>query len=99
MNLSEKIIAEIESLVENSSLNRNYKDGFSDFTPPLVGFASVNNPLFSDYKNIIGDFHYLPKELFNHRLCRVNTVCRIRSRIWAGREKLQKIKLWKPQLS
>ncbi|WP_273266996.1 hypothetical protein [Flexistipes sinusarabici] len=64
MNLNEKIIMEIESLVENNGFNRNHKYGFSYFKPPLVGFASVNNPLFSDYKNIIGDFHYHPKEFF-----------------------------------
>lgn len=64
MNLNEKIITEIESLVENSSLNKNSKYGFSYFESPLVGFASIKNPLFSDYKNIIGDFHYHPKEFF-----------------------------------
>jgi len=64
MNLNERIIHEIESLVEKSSLNKNHKHGFSYFESPLVGFASINNPLFSEYKNIIGDYHYHPKEFF-----------------------------------
>jgi len=64
MNLNEKIINEIKFLVENNSLNKNYKYGFSYFESPLVGFASINNPLFSEYKNIICDFHYHPREFF-----------------------------------
>jgi epoxyqueuosine reductase QueG len=64
MKLNENIINEIESLVANSSLNRNDKYGFSYFESPLVGFTSINNPLFSEYKKIIGDFHYHPREFF-----------------------------------
>jgi epoxyqueuosine reductase len=33
------------------------------FDQPLVGFASANDPLFAQYKSIIGDFHLTPQEL------------------------------------
>ena len=29
---------------------------------PLVGFANGDDPLFAEYKNIIGDFHVTPRE-------------------------------------
>jgi len=29
---------------------------------PLVGFASGDDPLFAEYKTIIGDFHFTPRE-------------------------------------
>ena len=29
---------------------------------PLVGFANGDDPLFTEYKNIIGDFHVTPRE-------------------------------------
>ena len=31
---------------------------------PLVGFAAGNNPLFAEYKKIIGKFHFTPQEIF-----------------------------------
>ena len=31
---------------------------------PLVGFASSNDPLFKEYKKIIGKFHFTPEEFF-----------------------------------
>jgi epoxyqueuosine reductase QueG len=31
---------------------------------PLVGFASGNDPLFKEYKKIIGKFHFTPEEFF-----------------------------------
>jgi hypothetical protein len=65
MKLKEKIIREIEYLVENSSLNKNHRYGFSYFKSQMVGFASINNPLFSEYKNIIGVLHYHPREFFD----------------------------------
>jgi epoxyqueuosine reductase QueG len=33
------------------------------FDAPLVGFAAAADPLFSDYKRIIGDFHLTPEEI------------------------------------
>jgi epoxyqueuosine reductase QueG len=34
------------------------------FAPPLVGFAALDEPLFASYKEIIGEFHLTPGELF-----------------------------------
>lgn len=34
------------------------------FDAPLVGFASALDPLFDEYKRVIGDFHLTPRELF-----------------------------------
>lgn len=31
---------------------------------PLVGFASGDDPLFKQYKKIIGEFHFTPHEIF-----------------------------------
>ncbi len=31
---------------------------------PIVGFAAGNNPLFQEYKKIIGKFHLTPQEIF-----------------------------------
>jgi len=33
------------------------------FDEPLVGFAAADDPLFSQYKSVIGDFHLTPSEL------------------------------------
>lgn len=33
------------------------------FDNPLVGFASATDPLFTEYKTVIGDFHLTPSEL------------------------------------
>ena len=30
---------------------------------PVIGFASGDDPLFQDYKTIIGDFHVTPREV------------------------------------
>ncbi|MEI6207366.1 MAG: epoxyqueuosine reductase [Desulfuromonadales bacterium] len=35
----------------------------SYFGQPLVGFSAASDPLFADYKSIIGPFHLLPGEL------------------------------------
>ena len=35
----------------------------SYFDEPLVGFSSAEDPLYSEYKQIIGSFHLLPSEL------------------------------------
>lgn len=32
------------------------------FDEPLVGFADGDDPIFQDYKSIIGDFHWTPRE-------------------------------------
>jgi len=62
--MEQGITASIEEFVTaaQSSIER-YPTG-PYFDRPLVGFASLDDPLFSDYKEIIGDFHLTPRELF-----------------------------------
>ena len=37
-------------------------DGQPIFGEPLVGFADADDPIFTEYKKIIGDFHWTPRE-------------------------------------
>ncbi len=61
----EKFIEElVVKFVEKSPANRRKVDGGKYWDAPLVGFASGNDPLFKQYKEIIGDFHLTPKEIF-----------------------------------
>ena len=54
----------IEQLVRDSEKNRlDMIDGTPIFDSPLVGFADGNDPLFVEYKHIIGDFHFTPQEI------------------------------------
>lgn len=54
---------QIESFVRESPANRlNGIDGGPIFENPLVGFASGDDPLFQQYKSIIGPFHLTPRE-------------------------------------
>ncbi|MDP6365049.1 MAG: epoxyqueuosine reductase [Nitrospinota bacterium] len=62
--------ARIESLikdfVENSPENsmRN-SSGDKAWETPLVGFSSGADPLYEEYKDHVGPFHYTPGEIFN----------------------------------
>jgi epoxyqueuosine reductase QueG len=49
--------------VEESPFNRFPEDGEPYFDEPLVGFAAAEDPLFNDYKQIIGAFHRTPHEV------------------------------------
>lgn len=62
--MEETVRRSIEEFVASSPGNRF--PGTSDpyFAQPLVGFAAASDPLFSDYKKIIGDFHLSPDEVF-----------------------------------
>jgi epoxyqueuosine reductase len=50
--------------LENPS-NRRKVDGGYYFDAPVVGFASADDPLFKQYKKIIGRFHLSPREAFD----------------------------------
>lgn len=53
---------EIKRYVAESSANLQ-EDGITPyFEKPLVGFAAGDDPLFAEYKTIIGDFHLTPQE-------------------------------------
>jgi len=70
MNLSlseqpEKCLAEeVQRFVAESDANRlTMIDHGRIFDDPLVGFADGDDPLFAQYKEIIGDFHWHPRDL------------------------------------
>lgn len=65
MSLKMDVIKTIEFLTENSELNHNTTYGFKYFESPIVGFASIQNPLFTKYKEVIGPFHLHPEEFFD----------------------------------
>lgn len=55
---------QIETFVRESPANRLSEiDGGPIFENPLVGFASGDDPLFQQYKSIIGPFHLTPREV------------------------------------
>ena len=58
------IVKEIREFTVLSECNRLKTSDTGYFDEPLVGFASGFDPLFQEYKNIIGEFHYTPKEFF-----------------------------------
>ena len=54
---------EIISFIMENSANRLPASESPYFDEPLVGFTSAADPIFADYKQIIGSFHLLPVEL------------------------------------
>ncbi|MBI2303527.1 MAG: epoxyqueuosine reductase [Chloroflexi bacterium] len=58
-----RIVEDIENFVSGHRENRLLEiDDDVIFQSPLVAFASGDDPLFSQYKEIIGDFHFTPRE-------------------------------------
>lgn len=49
--------------VKESPANRFPEDGQAYFDEPLIGYAAADDPLFGDYKRIIGEFHRTPHEV------------------------------------
>ncbi len=59
----------IERYVATSPENRlQALDGQTIFDPPLVGFADGGDPIFDEYKKIIGPFHQTPREALQRHL-------------------------------
>jgi epoxyqueuosine reductase len=54
----------ITRFVQESPANRRKVDGGRYWQTPLVGIASGDDPLFNQYKKIIGEFHFTPQEIF-----------------------------------
>jgi hypothetical protein len=54
----------IAKFVQESPANRRNVDGGRYWETPLVGFTSGADPLFKQYKKIIGEFHFTPQEFF-----------------------------------
>ncbi len=59
----------IKNFIKESEFNhRTQLDNGRYWDEPLVGFASGVDPLFSEYKNIIGPFHLTPREIISSAL-------------------------------
>lgn len=59
---TDKIKGEIERFVRDEKGNRLPGSGHI-YDEPLVGFAAATDPLFQQYKEVIGPFHLTPREL------------------------------------
>ncbi len=66
--MEEVLREEICNFVLASSDNRFADSDQPYFDEPLVGFAAADDPLFKDFKRIIGEFHLTPGEVL-HDAC------------------------------
>ncbi len=55
----------IAQFLSKNAANRRKADRGKYWEAPLIGFASGDDPLFRQYKQIIGRFHYTPQEIFD----------------------------------
>ena len=58
------IIDSIIQFVTESEFNRLINTSSPYYYQPLVKFATAHDPLFEEYKQIIGPFHLTPREAF-----------------------------------
>ena len=59
----------IKNFIRENDQNRRSELGHGVYWEnPLVGFASGEDPLFEEYKNIIGSFHFTPREIMENAL-------------------------------
>jgi epoxyqueuosine reductase len=59
----------IKKFVRTSPANRlNYFGGEPIFEEPLVGFADGDDPLFNEYKKVVHESHFLPREILGLHL-------------------------------
>jgi len=60
---------QIKDFVRENEKNRKAEpEGGVYFDEPLVGFASGSDPLFQEYKNMIGPLHFTPQEILRNAL-------------------------------
>jgi epoxyqueuosine reductase len=62
MYVLEEVEELVNRLVREHEANQAADPGVRYFESPLVGVASGGDPLFAEYKKIIGDFHMTPVE-------------------------------------
>ena len=60
----ERIRRAINAFVRNNPGNLRKTGSGTYFAGPLVGFASGKDPLFREYKKLIGRFHFTPEQIF-----------------------------------
>ena len=61
--MEQTLLKEISRFVSEDETSRFPGSDEPYFDPPLIGFASATDPLFSEYKSVIGIFHLTPLEL------------------------------------
>lgn len=66
--IKDLIIKEIRSFVNSSPLNQSPEDNYRYFDDPLIGFASINDPIFLKFKEKIGEVYLTPIELLKLEL-------------------------------
>ncbi|UCE34292.1 MAG: epoxyqueuosine reductase, partial [Deltaproteobacteria bacterium] len=52
----------VDTSPDNTLKNSENEKAWAD---PLVGFSRGDDPLYEDYKDMIGPFHWAPWEIFN----------------------------------
>ena len=57
---------EIKRFVLESPDNRFPESDRPYFEEPVIGFAAADDPLFSEYKKVIGKFHLTPAEVMEN---------------------------------
>lgn len=72
VHMDEALRLEIDRFVRQSTGNRLPGSEAPFFDPPLVGVAAANDPLFREYKLVIGSFHRTPLEILEGA---VSVVC------------------------
>ena len=61
--MMQAVCDEVRRFVREDAGNRYPDTGETYFDEPLLGFAAADDPLFTKYKSVIGDFHLTPYEL------------------------------------
>ncbi len=70
--LQDNLIHFIRQFVADSPLNRLKDiDGTPIWEEPLVGFAGGDDPLFAQYKTVVGESHMTPREVLRAQGCAV----------------------------
>lgn len=64
-NLGDMLSNEIKEFVKNSDANIFQEIQGHYFDEPIVQFASSDNPLFKEYKEMIGEYHLTPQEVLD----------------------------------
>lgn len=61
--MKQALCDEMRRFVREEAGNRFPESAAPYFDEPLIGFAAADDPLFTKYKSVIGDFHLTPSEL------------------------------------